>query len=118
VRSVFSDEKKLSIAALSQTLPDRLIEQTTPLSAISRWNRSLVYWPDSNGRRNTMKLEVAMRVYRRASDRCIRKKLRSPGHPPGWQRENLCRFWQAIAAGRYGKGAEPFTVKAGVGRWP
>jgi len=33
VRSVFSDEKKLSIAALSHTLPDRLIEQTTPLSA-------------------------------------------------------------------------------------
>jgi hypothetical protein len=36
VRSVFSDEKKLSIAALSQTLPERLIEQTTPLSAINR----------------------------------------------------------------------------------
>jgi hypothetical protein len=30
VRSVFNDEKKLSIAALSQTLPERLIEQTTP----------------------------------------------------------------------------------------
>jgi hypothetical protein len=30
VRSAFNDEKKLSIAALSQTLPDRLIEQTTP----------------------------------------------------------------------------------------
>jgi hypothetical protein len=44
VRSVFSDEKKLSIAALSHTFPDRLIEQTTPLSAISRWNCSLVYW--------------------------------------------------------------------------
>jgi hypothetical protein len=27
---VFSEEKKLSIAALSQTLPERLIEQTTP----------------------------------------------------------------------------------------
>jgi hypothetical protein len=44
IRSVLSEEKKLSIAALSQTLPDRLIEQTTPLSAISRWNCSLVYW--------------------------------------------------------------------------
>src|SRR6266478_6768643 len=44
VRSVLSDEKKLSIAALSQTLPDRLIEQATPLSAMSRWNCSLVYW--------------------------------------------------------------------------
>jgi hypothetical protein len=30
VRSIFSEEKKLSIAALSQTLPERLIEQTTP----------------------------------------------------------------------------------------
>jgi hypothetical protein len=30
VRSVLSDEKKLSIAALSQTLPERLIEQMTP----------------------------------------------------------------------------------------
>jgi hypothetical protein len=44
IRSVLSEEKKLSIAALSQTLPDRLIEQTTPLSAIRRWNCSLVYW--------------------------------------------------------------------------
>jgi hypothetical protein len=41
--SVLSEEKKLSIAALSHTLPDRLIEQTTPRSAISRWNCSLVY---------------------------------------------------------------------------
>jgi hypothetical protein len=39
VRSVLSDEKKLSIAALSQTLPDRLIEQTTPLSAMSLQKR-------------------------------------------------------------------------------
>jgi len=32
VRAVFNDEKKLSIAALSQTLPERLIEQTPPRS--------------------------------------------------------------------------------------
>ena len=30
IRSVFIDEKKLSIAALSHTLPDRLILQVTP----------------------------------------------------------------------------------------
>jgi hypothetical protein len=30
VRSVLSEEKKLSIAALSPTLPERLIEKTTP----------------------------------------------------------------------------------------
>jgi hypothetical protein len=44
IRSVLSDEKKLSIAALSQTLPDRLIEQAMPWPVISRWNGSLVYW--------------------------------------------------------------------------
>jgi hypothetical protein len=42
VRSVFSVEKKLSIAALSQQLPDQLTEQVSPGSA-SRWNCSLVY---------------------------------------------------------------------------
>lgn len=30
VRSVSTDEKKLSIAALSQTLPERFIEQVMP----------------------------------------------------------------------------------------
>jgi hypothetical protein len=44
VRSVFSDEKKLAIAELSQTLPARLIEQVMPWSAMRRWNASLVYW--------------------------------------------------------------------------
>lgn len=39
----FSDEKKLSIAALSQTLPDRLIEHVMPWSDVRRWNCSLVY---------------------------------------------------------------------------
>jgi hypothetical protein len=52
VRSVFSEEKKLSIAALSQTLPERLMLQVTPWSAMRRWNCSLVYWADSSGRRN------------------------------------------------------------------
>ena len=33
---VFSDEKNLSIAALSQTFPERLIEQVTPWSAKGR----------------------------------------------------------------------------------
>ena len=38
------EANKLSMAALSQTLPERLIEQVMPLSAISRWSCSLVYW--------------------------------------------------------------------------
>jgi hypothetical protein len=37
-RSLLSEEKKLSIFALSQTLPNLLIQQATPLSAMSRWN--------------------------------------------------------------------------------
>ena len=44
VRSVFSDEKKLSIAALFQTFPDLLMEQVTPLSTIKALNCSLLYW--------------------------------------------------------------------------
>jgi len=43
-RSTFSEEKKLSIAALSQTLPERLRLHVTPCSPISRWKASLVYW--------------------------------------------------------------------------
>jgi hypothetical protein len=37
-----NDEEKLSMAALSHTLPERLIEHTTPWSAINRRNCSLV----------------------------------------------------------------------------
>jgi len=47
----------------------------------------------------------------RASDRCTRRKLRSPGRPPAWQRENHCRFWQAIAQGRT---SEEAAADAGV----
>ena len=43
-RSIFSDEKRLTIAALSYTSPDRFIEQVKPNSAISRWNCSLLCW--------------------------------------------------------------------------
>jgi len=40
-----------------------------------------------------------------------RKKLGSPGRPPVWQRENLCRFWQTNATG---SSSEVAAVKAGV----
>ena len=52
-----------------------------------------------------------MKEHRRASDGCTRNKLRSPGRPPVWQRENPCRFWQAVAAGRT---SEEAAVDAGV----
>jgi hypothetical protein len=52
-----------------------------------------------------------MKVHKRASDGCTRRKMRSPGRPPVWQRENLCRFWQAIARGR---SSEEAALGAGV----
>ena len=60
-----------------------------------------------------------MTTGKRKSERSIRRKLSSPGQPPVWQRENLCRFWRGIAAGlsseEAGNGA---GVSAAVGsRW-
>ena len=48
---------------------------------------------------------------RRKSERSTRRKLSSPGRPPVWQRENLCRFWRGIAAGL---SSEEAGVEAGV----
>lgn len=48
---------------------------------------------------------------RRKSERSIRGKLNSPGRPPVWQRENLCRFWRSVAAGH---SSEVSAIKAGV----
>lgn len=48
---------------------------------------------------------------RRKSERSTRDKLNSPGRPPVWQRENLCRFWRAVAEGL---SSEDAAVEAGV----
>lgn len=48
---------------------------------------------------------------RRKSERSTRRKLSSPGRPPVWQREHLCRFWLEIAAGL---SSEEAAVAAGV----
>lgn len=48
---------------------------------------------------------------RRKSERSTRQKLSSPGRPPVWQREHLCRFWREIAAGL---SSEEAAVAAGV----
>ena len=52
-----------------------------------------------------------MAAGRRKSERSTRRKLFSPGRPPVWQRENLCRFWRGVAAGL---SSEEATVEAGV----
>ena len=52
-----------------------------------------------------------MTTKRRRSDRAGRKKLSSPGRPPAATREDLVRFWAAIAAGR---SSEDAAAEAGV----
>jgi hypothetical protein len=52
-----------------------------------------------------------MATGKRKSERSTRRKLCSPGRPPVWQRESLCRFWLGIAAGL---SSEEAGVKAGV----
>ena len=52
-----------------------------------------------------------MKGYRRRSDRFVRATLRTPGRPPGAQRENCRQFWKAIALGR---SSEDAGVDAGV----
>lgn len=60
-----------------------------------------------------------MTTGKRKSERSIRRKLSSPGQPPVWQRENLCRFWRGIAAGLSSEEAgNEAGVSAAVGsRW-
>ena len=48
---------------------------------------------------------------RRASERCTREKLHSPGRPSAWLREHHRRFWQSIARGRT---SEEAAADAGI----
>ena len=66
---------------------------------------------DSNGRRNTRRLEVAMNVVRRRSARSGRAPLPSPGRPSVAGRDEQNRFWLAIAAGL---SSEDAALEAGL----
>jgi hypothetical protein len=66
---------------------------------------------DSNGRRNTRRLEVAMNVVRRRSARSGRAPLPSPGRPSVAGRNEQNRFWRAIAAGQ---SSEEAALEAGL----
>src|SRR3954469_9169147 len=55
--------------------------------------------------------EVAMKSYRRGSNRCVRAALRSPGRPREARRESCRQFWAAIALGR---SSDEAAVDAGV----
>jgi len=55
----------------------------------------------------------------RRSDRALRLPMRSPGRPPGWRREHLQQFWEAIARGF---SSEDAAIAVGLspavgGRW-
>jgi hypothetical protein len=54
---------------------------------------------------------VATRKSERRATWAMRGKLRSPGHPPGWQRDQLERFWRQIARGAT---TEEAAIAAGV----
>src|SRR3954469_12017222 len=73
--------------------------------------------PGSSGRRNTLRVEVAMTVRKRRSDRSGRGALPSPGRPSVARREDHRQFWAAIAAGRSGEGAAVGALRSlpGVG---
>ena len=47
----------------------------------------------------------------RLSDRALRPPMRSPGRPPGWRREHLQHFWEAIA---HGLSSEDAAVSVGL----
>jgi IS30 family transposase len=66
---------------------------------------------DSNGRRNSLIKEVAMKIQRRRSDGAGRAPLPSPGRPSVAGRDERRRFWAAIAAGFVNEDA---ALEAGV----
>src|SRR6516165_6888544 len=68
---------------------------------------------DSNGHRNTLKLEIAMSIciQKRRSARSGRAPLPSPGRPQVAGREQQSRFWRGITAGL---SSEDAALEAGV----
>jgi transposase len=110
-RFTFSDPNNVSLQALSQQSPRRLIDAVMPYSVSTSLKSLLAYWVDSNSRRNTSRLEVLMKTKKLKSDRSLRAKLRSPGRPPVLHRSERCPFWKAIAQGQ---SSEDAAATAGV----
>src|SRR6476620_1367161 len=101
----------VSASALSKESPTLPTEGSTPASARRSVYLIEMYWADSNGRRNTPELEVAMSIRKRRSDRSGRAPLPSPGRPPVAGRDEQSRFWLGIAAGL---SSEDAAFEAGV----
>jgi DNA-binding CsgD family transcriptional regulator len=92
--------KKLSVGALSQQLPLRLIEQRMPYEFRLRWKSWLAYWADSTGRRNISRLEVLNGTTTGMGlGTNGRPVMRSPGRPGVNQLDSKRAFWKCIAQG-------------------
>lgn len=117
MRSVFNEEKKLSIAALSQQLPERLMLHARPWSAKSRWNGSLVYGLVSIG---VMQhgLELALppdgHDQRIGDQLCRHRRLHGPAHYSSGEEIGHRRDIEPPFVGpRIGKVRHPFPIRSG-----
>jgi DNA-binding CsgD family transcriptional regulator len=96
------------------------IESRRPFLAGS-YLATTVLRADSTGRRNTSMTEV-LRCGDHETSACgmgTAGKIRSPGRPPAWQRDQYLRFWTEIARGLSSKdAARSVGVSCAVGsRW-
>src|SRR3954471_4122022 len=82
-----------------------------PLRRVACITATAVRRADSSGRRNTLKLEVAMSIRERRSARSGRAPLPSSGRPPAAGRDEQIRFWRAITTGL---SSEDAALEAGV----
>ena len=98
---------------MTEALDGAFANVTTARSPSAKRSVYLIgtYWADSNGRHNTLKLDVAMSNGKRRSARPGRAPLHSPGRPPEAGRDEQSRFWRAIAAGL---SSEDAVLVAGV----
>src|SRR5687768_8372297 len=111
ITSALKRPMTVSARALSYESPTLPTDGSIPASARRSVYLIDTYWTDSNGRRNTLKEEVAMSIRKRRSDRSGRAPLPSPGRPPVAGRDEGRRFWLAIATGM---SSEDAAVEAGV----
>jgi hypothetical protein len=89
-----------------------------PIRSQQALNSLLVYWVDSSGRRNTSMMEVFRGGCHEtaAGDVADAGKMRSPGRPPGWHRDQVQRFWIEIAKGISSEGGSGLC-RGGIRGW-
>ena len=95
------------IAALSHTLPDRLIEQTTPWSASNRGNCSLVYWLPRSG---LPRRQLAITKASVTSWAVISALIDQPHDASGEQIDHRSDVEPAFRRPHVGKVCNPFAI--------